>query len=72
MSDVSSCTTVVEPGQHVAKGEEIGYFQFGGSTHCLIFEPGAIDSVALQAVPQPQETSPPTVKLSSYLATARR
>ncbi|MEJ5944010.1 phosphatidylserine decarboxylase family protein [Pseudokineococcus basanitobsidens] len=44
MSDVSSCVTVVEPGQHVAKGEEIGYFQFGGSTHCLVFEPGALSS----------------------------
>ena len=24
------------------KGEEIGYFQFGGSTHCVIFRPGVI------------------------------
>jgi phosphatidylserine decarboxylase len=44
MSDVSSCTTVVRPGRHVAKGEELGYFNFGGSTHCLVFEPGAIAS----------------------------
>lgn len=30
-SDVSSCVTVVEVGQHLAKGEELGYFQFGGA-----------------------------------------
>ena len=72
MSDVSSCTTVVRAGQHVDKGEELGYFQFGGSTHCLVFEPDAIESFALAAVPQPQEENPPTVRVNSHLATARR
>jgi phosphatidylserine decarboxylase len=72
MSDVSSCTTIVDPGQHVSKGEEIGYFQFGGSTHCLIFEPDAIDAFALQAIPQPQSPAPQTVRMGSHLATARR
>ncbi len=71
MSDVSSCTTVVEPGQQIAKGEEIGYFQFGGSTHCLIFEPDAIDAFALQAIPQPQASASHTVRVGSHLATAR-
>ncbi len=44
MSEVSSCMIdpKIQPGHHVAKGEELGYFQFGGSTHCLIFRPGAI------------------------------
>jgi phosphatidylserine decarboxylase len=32
----------IQPCYHVAKGEELGYFQFGGSTHCLVFRPGAI------------------------------
>ncbi len=27
---------------HVKKGEELGYFQYGGSTHCLIFQRGAV------------------------------
>lgn len=71
MSDVSSCVTTVEVGQHVAKAEQLGYFQFGGSTHCLVFEPGALASVALQAVPQPADPHAPTVKVHSHLATAR-
>lgn len=71
MSDVSSCTTVVGPGQHVAKGEEVGYFQFGGSTHCLVFEPDVIASVALQAVPRPDDPQAPTVRVGSKIATAR-
>ena len=33
-------TITVYVGQHVDKGDEIGMFHFGGSTHCLIFRPG--------------------------------
>ncbi len=40
MAEVSSCQITVYDGQHVKKGEQIGMFHFGGSTHCLIFRPG--------------------------------
>lgn len=40
MAEVSSCEITVQPGQHVDKGEQLGMFHFGGSTHCLIFRPG--------------------------------
>jgi phosphatidylserine decarboxylase len=40
MAEVSSCEIMVEVGQHVDKGEQLGMFHFGGSTHCLIFRPG--------------------------------
>lgn len=44
MAEVSSCEIAVTPGQTVKKGDPIGTFHFGGSTHCLIFRPGvAID-----------------------------
>jgi phosphatidylserine decarboxylase len=44
MTEVSSCVIAdeIRPGVRVEKGQELGYFQFGGSTHCLIFRPGAI------------------------------
>jgi phosphatidylserine decarboxylase len=44
MVEISSCVIheEIKRGYHVEKGEELGYFQFGGSTHCLIFQPGAI------------------------------
>jgi phosphatidylserine decarboxylase len=81
MSEVSSCLIdpQITPGYHVAKGEELGYFQFGGSTHCLVFRPGVIQDFALQAVPQPHEAvpqpheaHPPLVRVRSRLATAVR
>jgi phosphatidylserine decarboxylase len=40
MCEVSTCEITVYEGQHVRKGDQIGMFHFGGSTHCLIFRPG--------------------------------
>lgn len=40
MAEVSSCQITVQPGQHVDKGDQLGMFHFGGSTHCLVFRPG--------------------------------
>lgn len=41
MVEVSTCAVSVGVGQRVEQGEEIGMFQFGGSTHALIFGPDA-------------------------------
>ena len=72
MDEVSSCMIGdnVKPGCHVAKGEELGYFQFGGSTHCLVFRPGAIADFALAAVPRLHDPNAPLVLVRSKLATA--
>jgi phosphatidylserine decarboxylase len=40
MAEVSSCQVTAYEGQRVRKGDQIGMFHFGGSTHCLIFRPG--------------------------------
>ena len=39
MAEVSSCEITVAEGQHLEKGQELGMFHFGGSTHCLVFGP---------------------------------
>jgi len=72
MSDVSSCVIDpnIRPGYHVSKGEELGYFQFGGSTHCLVFRPGAIAGFSLPAIPQPRDPHAHLVRVCSKLATA--
>ncbi len=72
MSEVSSCLIqkAIRPGYHVAKGEELGRFQFGGSTHCVIFRPGAIAAFSLAAIPQPHDPDAPLVLVRSQLATA--
>jgi len=44
MAEVSSCVILdkIKPGYRIRKGEELGYFQYGGSTYCLILRPGVI------------------------------
>lgn len=73
MIEVSSCVIDPEivPGHHVNKGDELGYFQFGGSTECLVFRPGVIDQFSLTALPQPQDPKAPLVRVRSKLATAK-
>ncbi|MCU1671372.1 MAG: hypothetical protein JWP40_4299 [Blastococcus sp.] len=72
MVEVSSCLIAPEitPGHHVAKGDELGHFQFGGSTHCLVFRPGVIADFSLGALPQPENPDAPLVLVRSKLATA--
>ncbi|RDW64544.1 phosphatidylserine decarboxylase family protein [Aspergillus mulundensis] len=40
MCEVSTCDITVKEGQHVKKGDQLGMFHFGGSTHCLLFRKG--------------------------------
>jgi phosphatidylserine decarboxylase len=44
MVEISSCNINknIKPGHKVKKGDELGFFAYGGSTHCLIFEPNVI------------------------------
>ncbi len=72
MSEVSSCLFApdIKPGHHLAKGEELGHFRFGGSTHCLVFRPGTIGEFSLQALPQRHDPNAPLVNVRSEIATA--
>jgi phosphatidylserine decarboxylase len=72
MAEVSSCVVApgIVPGSHVTKGQELGYFQYGGSTHCLIFRPGVIRDFAVKAVPQPANPNAPLVLVNSKIAIA--
>ncbi len=73
MSDVSSCVIGdgVRPGAHMTKGDELGYFQFGGSTVCVVFGPDVVESFALGAIPQAPDEDPSLLHVRSLLATAR-
>ncbi|KAE8317740.1 Phophatidylserine decarboxylase-domain-containing protein [Aspergillus transmontanensis] len=39
MDEIASCTFSVKEGQKVMKGQELGSFHLGGSSHCLVFGP---------------------------------
>ncbi|MFM0074912.1 phosphatidylserine decarboxylase family protein [Paraburkholderia sediminicola] len=68
MADVSSCVIEALPGQHVSKGDELGFFQYGGSSCCVVFEPGAVSCF----IPQPPfDDNALPVKVNTRIAIAR-
>ncbi|ORY23712.1 Phophatidylserine decarboxylase-domain-containing protein [Naematelia encephala] len=40
MTEVSTCDITVKDGEHLKKGDQLGMFHFGGSTHCVLFRKG--------------------------------
>ena len=40
IAEVSSCIIAVKEGEYVRKGQDVGHFQHGGSSYCLIFRQG--------------------------------
>ena len=48
MREFSLCEITVREGQRAGKGEHLGIFHFGGSTHCLVFRPETKVTFSLQ------------------------
>jgi phosphatidylserine decarboxylase len=72
MGEISSCVidAGITPGARVTKGGELGYFQYGGSTVCCLFRPGAIAAFATEAIPEPYHAHPPPLRVNAFLARA--
>ncbi|MFD8542592.1 phophatidylserine decarboxylase associated domain-containing protein [Streptomyces sp. NPDC059649] len=51
ITEISSVTITAEVGQRVTRGDEIGYFSYGGSSMCLVFEPNKVDFTVPTGVP---------------------
>ena len=71
MAEVSSRVATVEENGQVKKGAQLDYFQFGGSTHRLVFRKGVVSQFAAQAIPQGTNgTNSTIVKVNILLALA--
>jgi phosphatidylserine decarboxylase len=70
MVEVSTCDITVYDGQRVEKGDELGMFHFGGSTHCLIFRPGV--TLAFDLHGQTPGLHSSNIPINSRIATAAR
>lgn len=66
MAEVSSNEITVNVGSHVNKGEQLGMFHFGGSTHCLFFRPEV--DLAFNFDGQNPNLNAQNIKLSSKIA----
>jgi phosphatidylserine decarboxylase len=63
MTEVSTCDITVKEGQHVKKGDEIGMFHYGGSTHCVLFRKG-VELDEFPSTNEPQQNVPVRSKLA--------
>ena len=70
MAEVSSGVVAVRVGQTVRRGEEMGYFQYGGSSYCLFFEKDAVAEFTVE--PNPDLESADPVLLNKTIALLRR
>jgi len=69
MGDVSSNEITVYEGQHVKKGDQLGMFHFGGSTHVLMFRPGV--NLAFDLRGQTPSVNAKNIPLLSKLAVVK-
>jgi phosphatidylserine decarboxylase len=72
ITEISSVVIAVEEGAKVRKGDELGYFSYGGSGMCLVFQPGAIDQFTVPNRPagnNPDEGPP--IRVNAQIALAR-
>lgn len=70
ITEISSVTWFVKPGDVVKKGDPLGWFSFGGSTLALVFEPGTIERFLIARPPYGK--NPPQIKVNAGIALARR
>lgn len=71
MAEVSSCEITVKEGDKVEKGDQLGMFHFGGSTHCLFFRRGVELDFNLYGL-TPSITNETNIRVRTPLAKVKR
>lgn len=71
ITEISSVTLTVKPGQKVKKGQEVGYFSYGGSSMCLVFQPKTIHHYTVKNPTKTGEPDKgPKIKVNAQIAQA--
>ena len=72
ITEISSVVIAVEEGAKVRKGDELGYFSYGGSGMCLVFQPGAIDRFTVPNRPAGNNPDDgPPIRVNAQIALGR-
>lgn len=66
ITEISSVTITVRPGQAVRKGEQLGYFSYGGSSMALVFQPGAVKEFLYPSPADPEQGD--AIKVNAAIA----
>jgi phosphatidylserine decarboxylase len=72
ITEISSVKISVSVGAKLKKGDELGWFSYGGSAMALVFEPGAIDrfTVPNRSGGDNPDSGPP-IRVNQQIALAR-
>lgn len=72
ITEISSVTITVKAGDSIRKGDELGYFSYGGSSMVLVFQPGAIDHYTVRE-PKPDDDPDDgePIKVNARIAVAK-
>ncbi len=68
ITEISSITNIVQEGDLVSKGQEIGRFSYGGSSIAVVFQRGAVNYYSVVAPYFPDQPVP--IKVNSQIAAA--
>lgn len=74
ITEISSIQIKVKPGQRLKKGDELGYFSYGGSSLAIVFQQSAIDHFTVPPpppLPVVDPTSGPPLLVNAQIAVAR-
>ncbi len=72
ITEISSVTITAKVGDRVNKGDELGFFSYGGSTLCLVFQPGAVDHYTVpNRAPDTNPDDGPPIQVRGQIAVAR-
>ena len=66
IAEVSTCDIRVRQGQKVKKGDQLGMFHYGGSTHCLVFRPDVNISIDTHGLEPDLQTK--NIHVNDYIA----
>ena len=70
MGEVSSCISICNEGDTLKKGQELGRFEFGGSSHAIIFDKKAKLRFNKQIYDKDEANDPVLQKVGTWLAEA--
>jgi phosphatidylserine decarboxylase len=71
ITEISSVTIQVRPGDRLKKGDELGCFSYGGSSMCLVFQPGAIQKFTVKEPPPGSDPDDgPPIQVNAQIALA--
>lgn len=72
ITEISSINIQVKAGDRVQKGEELGWFSYGGSSMCLVFQPGAIEQFTIvNPLPDVNSDNGPFIRVGGQIAIAK-